>query len=489
MKKWLSCLLTVLLICTLFAIPAQAESSYVKLTWVQGTAADAPNDAAEVGEALNKISREKLGVEVEIIYMTNDQVLTSIQSGEVYDMYFTCDWHNDYATQAFAGIFADITDLVPTVTPELYATMPEEVWELAKVNGRLYGIPVKKDYCPEIFVEFDKELFASLGMEIPEEMDFLDLEPYLKAQKEAEPDKYPLVLTKSPSGIDGTFNFVNRNALIGFPYSAAGTENATKIISVFEDEEMIKKFEALHEWYKAGYINPDAATTETTGVDTKVNYIKFGQGFYGADAIWSSSNQYAIQISKISGPYLSVSGVRGSLNAISSALESDPERLELCLKYQELVNTDLEYRDTLRYGIEGKHFNYNEDGTVSKTQAGVDNYSPWAFSQGSYALSSVEASAFEAVPVDPNMWDVVFAGYEDAIVAADYGFSFDPSDFEMEIAQLTVIKEKWFGQIYTGTVDPAESLPAVIAEMEAAGLREVIAGAQEQLDAHLASLE
>ncbi len=488
MKKLVALFLAALMMAAMLAVMPAGAEEYVKLTWAQGTSADAPKDAAEVAEALNQITREKLGCEVDILYFTGDQIRTSVQAGEVYDMYFTCDWHNDYVTNSFNGIFADITELVKTVTPDLYATMPEEVWELAKVGGKLYGIPVKKDYCPEIFVMFNKEFYAEKGMEIPAKMDFVDLEPYLKAYKEAYPDKYPLIMSRSPSGIDGTFNYVNRDARIGFPYSAAGTENATKIICMYEDEEMIKRFTALHDWYVKGYINPDAATTEVAGIDNKIDFLKFGQGFYGADAIWSSSYQYPIQISKISGPYLSTSGARGSLNAFSSALEKDPERLELCLKYQELVNTDKTYRDILRYGIEGKHFSYKEDGTVEKSQAGIDNYSPWAFSQGSYALASVEASQFEAVPADPNMWEVVFDGYKDAIVAADYGFSFDPSGFDMEVSQLIVINDKWYGQIFTGTVDPAEALPQIIAEMEAAGLRDVIAAAQEQLDAHLANL-
>ena len=484
MRKLVALLLTMLMFGALLAMPAAAED-YVKLTWVQGTGADAPVDAAIVGEALNKITREKLGCEVEIIYMTNDQVTRSILAGEIYDMYFTCDWYNDFFTQVYAGVFADITGLIETVTPDLYATMPEIVWELAKVNGKSYSIPVKKDYAPEIFAIFDKELFAKLGMEIPAEMDYLDLEPYLAAQKAEYPDRYPLMLSGASANAASKFNFINRPAGLGFPYSAVETENATKIISLFEDEEYIARVMALRDWYLKGYINPDAATIND--IDNKQNFLKFGQGFYGADSIWSSSYQYPVQISKVSGPYLSVLGVCGSMNAFNAALESDPARLELCLKYQELVNTDLEYRDMLRYGIEGLHFNYNADGTVSRTDAG-NNYRPWPFAQGSYALSSVEASNFPSVPADPNMWNVVFEGYKKALVAADHGFAFDPTPVEMEVAQLVVIKEKWLRQIETGSVDPAEALPAVIAEMEAAGLRDVIKEAQAQLDAHLASL-
>ncbi|GHU72383.1 ABC transporter substrate-binding protein [Clostridia bacterium] len=487
MKKLVSLLLAALMISALFAVPVGSADDVVKLTWVQGTDADAPKDAALVGEALNAISREKLGVEAEIVYMTNEQVNTSVMAAEVYDMYFTCDWYNDYATRAYGGVFADITDLVQTVTPDLYATMPEEVWDLAKIQGKLYAVPVKKDYCPEIFLMFDISLFVDkLGMEIPASMNVLDLEPFLQGFKSEYPDRYPLMFAKAGMN-DGIFNYLYRQIGIGFPYSAAGTENATKIISVFEDEEMIARWTAMHDWFGKGYVNPDAATLDALGVPDKENYIKIGQGFYGADAIWSENYQYPIAISKISGPYLSTSGVQGSMNAFNAALEANPARLELALKYQELVNTNLQYRDTLRYGIEGTHFNYNEDSTVTKTDLGVSNYNPWAFSQGSYALSSVSSSKFASVPADPHMWDVVFAGYEDALVAADLGFAFDPTPVEMEIAQLIVINEKWRPQLATGTVDPAEALPAVLAEMEAAGLREVIAEAQAQLDAHLAT--
>ena len=483
MKKLVSLLLAVLMVSVLLAVPAGAEN-YVRLTWVQGTDGDAPTDVAMVNEALNVISRERLGVEVDIIYMTGDQVNTSVLAGEVYDMYFTCDWHNDFNTRVFEGVFADITDLLPVVTPALYATLDQEVWDLAKVNGRNYAIPVKKDFYPEVFLMFDQELYARLGMEIPDEMNFLDLEPYLEAYKAEYPDLYPFMRSGSAGGLDGIFNYINRDASIGFPYSAAGTENATTIISLFEDEEMLARFRAMHDWYNKGYINPDAAILDDSSIDLKVNFIKTGQGFFGADAIWSARDQYAIQISKISGPYKSGSGVRGSMNAFNVAL--DPERLELAMKYQELVNTDLEYRNILRYGIEGVHFIDNGDGTVTRTDEGRNNYAPWAFSQGSYSLSSNEASPF--IQVDPNSWDKVFAGYEHAILAADMGFAFDPTPVEMEIAQLTVIREKWMAQIVTGTIDPDEGCAAAIAEMEAAGLRDVIAEAQAQLDAHLASL-
>ncbi len=46
------------------------------------------------------------------------------------------------------------------------------------------------------------------GMKLPEEMDFADLEPYLKAWKEDNPDDYPFYIASA--GITGLFQVHER---------------------------------------------------------------------------------------------------------------------------------------------------------------------------------------------------------------------------------------------------------------------------------------
>lgn len=485
MKKTLSLVLALTLVLALgFLMPASAE--YTKLTWLQGTGADAPKDNALVLEAMNKITREKLGVEVQIDYMKGDQVNLSIQSGQVYDMYFTCDWFNDFNTRVSEGIFADITEKLKTVTPALYASLPEQVWDLSAVNGKIYAIPVKKDYCPQIFFIYDKGFYDSIGITWPEKLtDINEITPFLKAFKEKNKDVYPIMITKGGvgAGIDGTFNFVSRDSWIGFNYDLVTTDpaNASKVISMLDDPTTVGRMKTYHEWYKAGYINPDAATTEN--ISEKLNYLKINQCWIGYD--YSPAYGYTCGQTLISGPYLSTSGIQGSMNAFSVTLEDNPERFDLALKYQELVNTDREFRDMLRYGIPGTHFNYQEDGSVIRTQAGKDNYAPWAFSQGSYELSSIETS--EGVKANLTQWVDTFKSYEGAVVAVNPGFAFNPDPVKMEVAAVSAVKEKYSAQLYTGTIDPETAIPKIKAEMVAAGLDKIIAEAQAQVDAFLAA--
>ena len=83
--------------------------------------------------------------------------------------------------------------------------------------------------------------------------------------------------------------------MLGIPYSAVGTPDQDKIVITVEHPDLYDRLVLLHKWYKAGYINPDAATTEETFI---YSAVKNGQGFYGADAIWSSGDGYAQVISK-----------------------------------------------------------------------------------------------------------------------------------------------------------------------------------------------
>lgn len=168
-----------------------------------------------------------------------------------------------------------------------------------------------------------------------------------------------------------------------------------------------------------------------------------------------------------------------------NAIAASSKNIDLALKYQELVNTDLKYRDMLGYGVEGTHWTRTADGLIQKTQQGRDGYSVWVFSQGSYSLSTPEAA--EGVKVDPKMWEVIFAGYKDAVATKTVGFSFDVTNLQTEVAACKVAKEKYWKGLATGTLDPATEVPKMIKEMEAAGLRKVQTECQKQFDTWLAA--
>ena len=491
MKKLASLVLALMLVLSVCSF-AGAEDDVIKLTWAMGTGSTAPKDNAMVLEELNKISREKLGVEVDIQYFTNDQLQNSIQSGEVFDMYFTCSWYNNFNVAVSNKLFANIWPHLQEWTPDLYATMPEKVWELAKSSdGGLYAIPVKKDYCPENFITYPADKAAELGYEIPDAIDaWDDLTDFLAAWKDTLPaNEYPVTIGGPPS-METSFDFIDRTIQIGVLF---GT---TKVVTVLDDPEVMERYHTMNKWYNLGLVNPDAAYLTGDAIDDKHQHLHFVQAWDGYD--YSVGYGYNCEMTRYSGPFLSTDGVQGSMNAFSITLENDLERFEAAMKYQELVNTDKLYRDTLRYGVKGYHWDYVTEeqsaacaGGVLRTQVGTDNYNPWAFSQGSYSLASIAVSQAQVdgtakAPV-MNQWDLYFANCENAEVSAISGFTFDSSKWKAQYAEITAIKDQYYKSYASGTINIDDVYDEMMEKMNAAGLQDIIEDAQAQLDAYLAS--
>ena len=481
MKKLAALFLALAMMLSFASITYATEP--VELIWWMGTTADAPIDQQMVEEKLNEITREALGITIKCVYMTSEEIALAINSGEYYDMAFTtAGWYNDFATAVFDGLFLDLTDLVKTETPALWDSMPEMLWQGSFVNDRLYAVPVMKDYGIEVFWIIDIDYYVTeKGMDIPANMTFAEMEPLLEAYKADHPTEYPLILSKG--GITSWANFldwVSEDAQISLSYSDVGTDEAGTVRLIYEMPEFVERVKTIRSWYEKGYINPDAAVIQSLG-RTAQGVIQSGQGFYGADSIWSNARQKASAISRYDGPFLSTYSLRGSLTAINVATKHPVEALKLI----EYANTNKEYRNMMRYGLEDVHYTWNEDGTVTKTPQGQTNYSPWAYTQASYSLSAVEASPFPSVPADPNMWQVVWDGYKDAVTSAGLGFAFDHSSVANQVNAAKAIKELYWSEMITGTSDPEVVFPQIIEELEGIGIREVVAEAQRQLNEFL----
>ncbi len=461
-----------------------ADAPIELIWWTYAPDGTAPDAAAEVLQRANEISAEKIGVTVKMIYKSEEQFDLDLQTGEYYDMTFSCDWCNDFDDNAGNGYYYDLTEIVEKTAPKLYKAV-DPWWEIGTLHGKIYGVPMLKDLGAEVFFRMNSDYFEKeKGLTLPEEMTFADLEPYLEMWKEDHPDDYPFFIPGV--GLSGAFQVHERivSKYLVIPYSKAGTPDGTKIVPVFDDEEYMGMLRMLHKWYELSYINPDAATTTEVpkSIKTPVRTGTAWTGFMG----WSDPEAYGfnVKLVRFIGPNMSRSTQQGSLIAINAA--APPQKAEACLKYMELLYTDKELRDTLAYGIEGKHFEYYED-TVIRTTEGNEHYMQDAFVTGP-AVSASVVSADKDNPADPDQWEKVYDGYKSARVSDTRGFSFDPTNVEAEIAALDAIWNSYSAELVTGTSDTDEAVKEILKQMEAAGLDKVREEAQRQLDEYLSQL-
>ncbi|MBO5552176.1 MAG: ABC transporter substrate-binding protein [Lachnospiraceae bacterium] len=496
MKKKINAIIAALLIIALAGCGSQAQPSSsaseeknaeaasgepVQIVWWVYSDGDIPKDLDKVISRANEISTEKIGVTVDMKLLTEEQFDLDMTAGEYYDMTFTCDWCNDFDNNARAGYFRDITDLVPDVAPRLYEAV-EPWWKIGELDGKIYGVPMLKDLGAEVFFRLNSDYFeGEKGMTLPEEMNFEDLEPLLSAWKQDNPDGYPLYI--GHNGLTGMFQVHEKivSDFLVIPYSKAGTDEGTKIIPVWEDEEYMSMLRCMHKWYEAGYINPDAATI-TELPYSLLNPVRSGTAWTGYKG-WSDPETvgFNVKLVRYIGPNMSRATQQGSMIAINAA--ASEEKTEACLKYMELLYTDREFRDTLAYGLEGEHFEYYED-TVIRTDAGAENYLLDNFVTGPAVSASVVSASKENL-ADPDQWKKVYEGYKNAKESDTKGFSFDSVNVEAEVTALSALLDDRYHELVTGTVDPDKAMAELSDLMYKAGLQKVIDEAQRQLDEYL----
>ena len=123
MKRFLMAFFTVLVCTTLLSlsVAACAEEPIHLIWWTYSASGDAPAALQEVLERANAISAEEIGVTVDLLMKTDSQVSLDLNTGEYYDMIFTCDWYNDFDGNAY---LMDMAEAVQTGVREAGHEIP-----------------------------------------------------------------------------------------------------------------------------------------------------------------------------------------------------------------------------------------------------------------------------------------------------------------------------------------------------------------------------
>ena len=118
----------------------------------------------------------------------NQKMQVVINTGDAWDMCFTCSWTNDYLQNAQKGAFLELDDLLKEEGSEMYDLIDSRFWEAAKVGGKIYGVPSEKEIGNMPMWVFTKELVDKYSIPYEDLHSLEDLEPWLQMIKEKKPD-------------------------------------------------------------------------------------------------------------------------------------------------------------------------------------------------------------------------------------------------------------------------------------------------------------
>lgn len=492
MKKIFALLLAVVLVLGLFAGCAQSGTNGSSNAGSNNGGSNAGSDSGEIPtltwymvgggmpsnidswtEKVNAYLEEKIGAHLDIQCVSwgdwGNRRTNVVSTNEPYDLMFTD--MGSFVSDVKMGAFADISDLISEV-PGLTDLIPEAYLDACRIDGKLYGIPAYKDSSMTNFFVWTKEYVDEYFPGYADAHTLADCTEGLKAMKEGKGEPPVLLNQDGISCITGNkYDSMGLGSIgLGVSYHSGSTD----VVAVYEQEDVLADLRIVHSWMQDGLINSDAAVK---GEATGMCGMGIAQGWPSAAAGWGDGRGAEVVVSQYEDTVVSNDTVQGSMTCIAA---SSKHKLE-ALKLLELVNTDYKLRDMLAYGEEGVNFEYVEENGERRVNKLNNDWTLAAYTQGTFFDMTLTAGATSNYYVDE-----VKVQNDNAIASPAMGFVCNTDSIADEIAACKAVFEEYKSLINTGTADPDEVCPEMMAKMRAAGFDKIQAEVQAQFDAWLA---
>ncbi|RKP48725.1 DUF3502 domain-containing protein [Cohnella endophytica] len=491
-RKSLAVIMGASLLLPTFSVSNAASSlpEYKLSFYYPGTPA---KDEAKIEAKINEYLKTKINATIDlqpIDWGQWDSKMNLLKaSREPMDIIFTAQW-NGHANDVAKNVFLALDDasgpagnLLAQYGKDITKSLDPAFLAGAKVNGHNYGVPTNKELAAQGGVIYRKDIADKLGLtaKLNAVKTVADLDPILATVKAKQPGMTPLFLRDGDNFNAHYFiqeDFLGDTTIEGL-IRKDGT--STKVITRFDDKQYMDQLALTRSFFKKGYINKDAATTQLSGQDA----LKKGNVFMitaslkpGKDAETALAAGLAGKLKQINMTDRTVSTgeTAGSMLGISST-SKDPAR---AMMFINLLHSDKYLNNLLNFGIEGEHY-VKVSSEIIKAGPSAANYNPgatWMF--GNQFLNYVwdtEAS---------NKWAQFKNFNRGAKLSPALGFTFNAQPVKSQVAALVTVRSKYIAGLETGSIDPSKAAEFQKKE-QANGLDKVLAEKQKQLNAFLAA--
>lgn len=479
MKKLLALLLMALLV--LAAIPVMAEDAPYHI--VMAYVGNEQPDMDKVVEKINELTLKELNMTFEVIqlgfgdYEQKQQLMLS--GGDELDVFAV--FYTNASSYVNNGYLVNMSELIYEHGQGIIDFMGEDVATSGTINGFLYGIPANKESGTQSGVVMRKDLVEKYGIDVSAIKSYEDLTDVFATIHEGEPTMNMLVGRNLISQVE-SFDMLYD----GFGVLDNAGQDLT-VVNLFETDEFVRRATIIREWYEAGYILPDAATT----TEANSNLLKAGNTFAYFSPIKPG---FLIQEEKVTGYELTTALFENSHNLYTysvnffdwsiAANSKDPAK---AMQFLNFAYTNSDFMNLINWGIENEHYAFANDGqTLITFPEGVD-----ATSAGyNLNLGWELPNQFIAYPWegnDENIWEMYREFNASAQYSKAFGFIYDSANVVNELVALSNVYNQYYYALATGSVDPEAVLPQFNEALYAAGLQKVMDEKQTQLDAWLAA--
>ena len=451
MKKLLALLLIVAMITPLVACGPKGPTEYTKLNCIFLGTPPTNEDLALVEEEMNKIAREKIGAELDITFLDagsmGEKLNVMMGSGEQIDVVWT-GYAFKYAQCVSNGGLYDITELIEQ-TPAIKEHIPDYALNQCYIDGKLYGVPNMQIMASYYNFVFPKALVEKYNFDYTKVQKLEDLEPYLDALVKNEPNIYPIAdANMMGSWVDREFKANYFEPVDNVVINAQTGE----ITFPVDTPKYVERWQRAKDWYSKGYIRKDILTVSDYEQDKLAGKVGVWavSGKPGQEASLSNKYGYEVVVQPSCNPVL---GNPTSTMMCVGANTVDPLK---SLQVIELLNDNVEFHNLAVFGIEGTHYNRDENGKVKMVENAGYNQTSFSWALGDQFITYLQSHEAD------NLWEVTKEMNDTAKPAPNAGFALPTAIKDVlknEIALLCAIGGEYAKGLRFGTMDLNKVLP------------------------------
>jgi len=247
----------------------------------------------------------------------------------------------------------------------LLAEYPEEYWKLCSFQGENYGVSnsVATLIKQNGYLLFNLDAAEKVGIEPPEELDVLNLDELLSQAEEA--------------GIPGV-EWSNALEYCGIEHLNCGLyvkvsgDGSYRIINPLEDEELLSLWDKLYYYMEQGWKGVALTPEKVPLIMCKIGNDESWEG--DRFRVRCDTEDCFVRV-KVYEEFERIL-VEGSYNQILG-IHSGSEHKEEALELLSLMHGDEEIVQLLRYGIEGVHYKWGEEGLEDVMTSELEIHENW----------------------------------------------------------------------------------------------------------------
>jgi len=433
-------------------------------------------DKAAVVAAINEITTKEIGVKLQWeqfdIGQWFQQYSLFLSGSDDIDLLFNFGGISSGVAQ---GAFMDITDLVDEYGTGIKDTLGDYI-KSGQIGGKTYGLIPNTSFASTYGIMYRKDIVKELGLEdqVASVKTLEDWGAILEAVKAAHPEMTPYV-TAAGSSMSNFF-YGDWDSLGDSMGVLMDSGSGTKVENLFETEEYTSLCKTMSDWYEAGYTSKDIQT-QTDSYNTLCSQGVAFSALTCVDFNTELSEKIAtgkdIGVVMLSDPFVTTY-TNGAF-----AVMANSKHAEAAVKFMNMVYTDKRILDLMSYGIEGTNYQVLEDGSLDYVK-GQDPSSCTYHDQLGISSNNVLRSLWTGE--NPNLGADIVTNNESAKKSSAMGFVFDNTSVSNQVTKVSNVFEKYRNVIECGALNADENLPALIKELKDAGIDDIIAEKQKQLD-------